>query len=44
LDDKTLGSTRSGETLEYNVPMGDHTLRATDSTGITTQINFSVVK
>jgi len=44
LDDKTLGSTRSGKTLEYNVPMGDHTLRATDSTGITTQINFSVVK
>ena len=44
LDDKTLGSTQSGETLEYNVPMGDHTLRATDSTGITTQINFSVVK
>ncbi len=44
LDDKTLGSTKSGETLEYNVPMGDHILRATDSTGTTTQINFSVVK
>lgn len=43
LDDKTLGSTKSGETLEYNVPMGDHTLRATDNAG-TTQINFSVVK
>ncbi len=44
LDDKTLGSTKSGETLEYNVPMGDHILRATDRAGITTQINFSVVK
>ena len=44
LDDKTLGSTKSGETLEYNVPMGNHTLRATDRAGITTLINFSVVK
>ncbi|MBO4700216.1 MAG: penicillin-binding protein 1C [Alphaproteobacteria bacterium] len=44
LDDKTLGSTKSGETLEYNVPMGDHTLRATDTTGTTTVVNFSVVK
>ncbi|MBQ6736399.1 MAG: penicillin-binding protein 1C [Alphaproteobacteria bacterium] len=44
LDDKTLGSTKSGETLEYNVPMGDHTLRATDTTGTTTTISFSVVK
>lgn len=44
LDDKTLGSTKSGETMEYNVPMGDHILRATCDTGATTQINFSVVK
>ena len=44
LDDKTLGSTKSGETLEYNVPMGNHTLRTTDTTGTTTIVNFSVVK
>ena len=44
LDDKTLGSTKSGETMEYNVPMGDHVLRATDTTGTTTVVNFSVVK
>ncbi len=44
LDDKTLGSTRSGETLEYKVPMGDHNLRATDGAGTTTQMNFSVIK
>ena len=44
LDDKILGSTKSGETMEYNVPMGDHILRATCDTGATTQINFSVVK
>ena len=43
LDDKTLGSTRSGETMEYNIPMGDHILRATDNTGTTT-VKFSVVK
>ncbi len=44
LDDKTLGSTQSGETLKYKVPMGDHILRATDGTGATTIVNFSVVK
>ena len=43
LDDNTLGSTFSGETLEYNVPMGDHILRATDKSGTTT-VKFSVVK
>lgn len=44
IDDKTLGSTKSGETLQYNVPMGEHILRVTDPTGTTTQMNFSVVK
>ena len=44
LDDKTLGSTHSGEILQYNVPMGDHTLRATDTRGATTQIDFSIIK
>ncbi len=44
LDDNTLGSTFSGETLEYNVPMGDHILRATAQNGTTTIVKFSIVK
>lgn len=44
LDDTALGSTASGETLEYNVPIGEHTLRAVDTTGTASQIQFSVVK
>lgn len=44
IDDKTLGSTKSGETLQYNVPMGEHILRVTDPAGTTTEMKFSVVK
>lgn len=44
LDDTALGSTKSGETLKYNVPIGEHTIRVTDPTGPTSEINFSVVK
>jgi penicillin-binding protein 1C len=44
LDDNALGSTTSGETLEYKIPIGEHTLRAIDTTGAATQIQFSVVK
>ncbi len=44
LDDTTLGTTKSGETLKYNVPMGDHTVRVTDTTGPTSEIKFSIVK
>ena len=44
LDDKILGSTGTGETLKYNVKIGNHTLRVTDSNGIATQIQFDVVK
>ena len=44
LDDKMLGSTQNAETLKYNVPMGDHTVRVTDTIGTTTTIQFSVVK
>ena len=44
LDDNTLGTTKSGETLEYRAPIGEHTLRAIDTTGTSTQINFSIVK
>lgn len=43
LDDKTLGSTKNGETLEYRVPMGEHILRTVDTTGAATEIKFSVV-
>jgi penicillin-binding protein 1C len=44
LDDKTLGTTKSGETLQYNVPMGEHILRVTDPAGTTSEMSFSVVK
>lgn len=44
LDDNALGSTESGETLEYRATIGEHTLRAIDTSGPATQINFSVVK
>ena len=44
LDDKTLGTTHNGETLEYNVPMGEHILRVTDTFGASSQMNFSIVK
>ena len=43
LDDTTLGTTKSGETLKYNVPMGDHTVRVTDTTGPTTEIKFGII-
>ena len=44
LDDNALGHTDTGETLEYNISIGEHTLRAIDTNGSATQINFSVVK
>ncbi|MBO7509012.1 MAG: penicillin-binding protein 1C [Alphaproteobacteria bacterium] len=44
LDNNSIGSTKNGETLTYRVPMGDHTVRVTDTTGPTTEISFSVVK
>lgn len=44
LDDKTLGTTQGGETLQYNVPMGEHVLRVTDTAGATTEMKLNVVK
>ena len=44
LNDKVLGSTKNGEPLEYNVPMGDHKLSVTDTNGTTTEMEFSVIK
>ena len=44
LDDKVLGTTTNGETLEYRVPMGDHKLTVTDTNGSTTEMEFSVIK
>lgn len=44
LDDKVLGSTKNGDPLEYNVPMGDHKLSVTDTNGTTTEMEFSVIK
>lgn len=44
LDNTIIGTTLSGETLLYKVPMGEHTLRITDEKGATTSIKFNVIK
>ena len=44
LNDNTLGTTKYGESLKYNVPMGDYILRAVDTNGAITEIKFSVIK
>jgi len=44
LDDKILGTTKSGEILKQNIPIGGHTVRATDSTGLASEIKFNVMK
>lgn len=44
MDDKTLGSTKSGETIQYNVSTGKHKLSVADSNGNATTTEFSVIK
>ena len=44
LDDATIGTITSGETISYDVSMGSHTVRAIDENGTGTSNDFSVIK
>ena len=44
LDDKMIGTTMSGDILQYRTKIGDHVVRAIDEMGGGTRIKFSVVK
>ena len=44
LDDATIGTIKSGETISRDVPMGNHTIRAIDENGAGTSNDFSVIK
>lgn len=44
LDDNMIGTTISGQTITYNVPIGDHIVRIMDEMGAATSITFSVIK
>lgn len=44
LDEHALGATKSGEVLKYNVEIGTHKLRATNSNGLFNEIEFNVVR
>ena len=44
LDDKMIGTTMSGDILQYRTKIGDHVVRAIDEMGGGTRIEFSVVK
>ena len=44
VNDKMIGTTTSGETLMYNVPIGDYTVRIMDEMGAAATTHFSVVK
>ena len=44
LDDKLIGTSISGETFRYPVPMGDHIVKTIDEMGAATSIKFSVIK
>ena len=44
IDDAMIGTTRSGEILRHTVPMGEHTVRATDEMGAGASADFTIVK
>lgn len=44
LDDKVLGTTKSGETLIHNTPIGTHTVRISTDDGTGTSSDFTVTK
>ncbi len=44
LDDKMIGTTQSGETLMYDVIIGDHRIRAMDELGTGAASEFLVIK
>lgn len=44
IDDKMVGTTKSGNVITTTAPMGTHTVRAMDEMGTGTSANFDVVK
>jgi len=44
MDDRMIGTTKSGATLRADVPMGEHTVRAADEMGSGTSAKFYVIK
>ena len=44
MDDKMIGTTKSGETFTHSIPMGEHIIRAIDESGHGTSNKFSVIK
>lgn len=44
LDNKTLGTTKSGEQITYSVSIGNHTVRIATDEGTGTSVDFSVIK
>lgn len=44
VDDAMIGTITPGETITYDVPMGNHTVRAIGETGTGASNNFSVIK
>lgn len=44
LDEEMIGNTLSGQILQYNVKIGDHTVRITDTNGGGVSIKFRVIK
>ena len=44
IDDASIGSIKSGETITHDIPMGTHTVRAIDEFGTGTSNNFSVIR
>lgn len=44
LNDEMIGTTMSGETLVYDTPIGDYTVRIMDEMGMAATIKFSVIK
>lgn len=44
LDDKTLRTTKSGESFVHDTPVGNHTVRIATDDGTGTSVDFSVIK
>lgn len=44
LDDKTLRTTKSGESFVHDTPIGNHTVRIATDDGTGTSVDFSVIK
>lgn len=44
IDDAMIGTTKSGEILTRTIPMGEHTVRASDEMGAGASADFTIVK